>query len=138
MFQKVLVAIDGSEHSKPVLKAAAELAAQVRSTLRVVHVLEMGFAGRAGQVELEDQSEVQQLVADAVAELESKGASVSGTVRAAQHGRVAGEIVDEADEWGADAIITGTRGLTDLEGILLGSTAHKLLHVTKVPVLVVR
>ncbi len=138
MFQKVLVAIDGSEHSKPVLKAAAELASQVGSTLRVIHVLEMGFAGRAGQVELEDQSEVQKLVDDAVGGLTAGGASATGNVRAAQHGRVAGEIADEADEWGADAIVTGTRGLTDIEGVLLGSTTHKLLHVTRVPVLVVR
>jgi nucleotide-binding universal stress UspA family protein len=138
MFDKVVVALDSSKHGGPVLAATSELAGKTGSTVRVLHVFEMGFAGRAGEVELEDKAEVQKLVDDAVAELASKGVTATGTVRAAQHGRVASEISDEAREWGATAIITGTRGLTDLEGIFVGSTTHKLLHLTDLPVLVVR
>jgi len=138
MFDKLVVALDSSDHAGPVLNAAGELAAKIGSTVRVLHVLEMGFAGRAGQVPLEGKEEAQKLVDDAVAELESKGLTATGTIRAAQHGRVAGEISDEAREWGATGIITGSRGLTDLEGIVLGSTTHKLLHVTDLPVLVIR
>jgi nucleotide-binding universal stress UspA family protein len=138
MFGKVVVAVDGSDQAAPVLAATSEFALKTGSTVRVLHVLELGFAGRAGPVPLEGRAEAQKLVDDAVAELESKGVEATGTLRAAQHGRVASEILDEAREWGATGIITGSRGLTDLEGIVVGSTTHKLLHMTKLPVLVVR
>jgi len=138
MFDKLVVALDGSDQAVPVLTAASELASKIGSTVRVLHVLEMGFVGRAGQIPLEGEEEAHKIVDDAVAELEAKGVKATGTVRAAQHGRVAGEIRYEAQEWGATGIITGSRGLTDLEGIVVGSTTHKLLHVTELPVLVVR
>lgn len=138
MFEKLVVALDESSHAAPVLKAATELASRLGSTVRVLHVLEMGFAGRAGQVPLEEQDEAQKRVSDAVAEFEAHGVKATGTLRAAQHGRVAGEICDEAIEWGADAIVTGSRGLGEIEGIFLGSTTHKLLHLTQLPVLVIR
>jgi nucleotide-binding universal stress UspA family protein len=51
---------------------------------------------------------------------------------------VAVEICDEAREVGATAIVSGSRGLTDLEGFIVGSTTHKLLHLSHLAVLVVR
>jgi nucleotide-binding universal stress UspA family protein len=38
----------------------------------------------------------------------------------------------------ADLIIIGSRGLTDWQGLLLGSVAHKVIHHATCPVLVVR
>jgi nucleotide-binding universal stress UspA family protein len=35
-------------------------------------------------------------------------------------------------------IVMGSHGTTDLEGILLGSTTHKVLHLGNLPVFVVR
>lgn len=138
MFDKLLVAVDGSEHAKSVLNAASELATKLGSSVRVLHVLEMGFAGRAGQVPLEEREPAQKILDNAVAELESQGVKATSSLRAAQHGRVAGEIDDEAREWGADGIVTGSRGLSEIEGLLVGSTTHKLLHITNLPVVVVR
>jgi len=138
MFDKLVVALDRSDHAASVLAAASEFAVKLGSTVRVLHVLEMGFAGRAGQVPLEDEDEGQKLVDDAVAQLGSQGVKATGTLRAAQHGRIAGEICDEAREWGANGIVTGSRGLSDIEGIVVGSTTHKLLHITDLPVLVIR
>lgn len=138
MFEKVLVALDESDHAERVLAAAEELATKLGSELRVLHVREIGFVGRAGSVPLESQEEVHKLVNDAIAKLQSQGAKVTGTTRAAQHGRVAVEICDEARAAGATAIVTGSRGLTDLEGIFVGSTTHKVLHLSHLPVLVIR
>jgi len=57
-------------------------------------------------------------------------------------GHVAREILDEAEDEAEDAhastIVMGTRGLSDLGGIVIGSTTHKVLHLGKIPVLVVR
>lgn len=53
MFEKLLVALDTSDHAKKTLDAAAELGTKVGSEIRVLHVVEMGFAGRADQIPLE-------------------------------------------------------------------------------------
>ncbi len=36
------------------------------------------------------------------------------------------------------AIVMGSRGRSDLAGFILGSTAHKVIHLTDRPVLIVR
>ena len=64
--------------------------------------------------------------------------NATGEVRVALSGRVAAEIVEEAKTWNADVIVMGSRGLTNFKGILLGSTTHKSLHLTSLPVVVVR
>lgn len=35
-------------------------------------------------------------------------------------------------------IVLASRGLTDLKGILVGTTTHKVVHLSEVPVVVVR
>lgn len=137
MFDRIVVAIDESDHAPTVIAAAAEIAKQSGSQVLVLHVLEVGFAGRAGQVNLEDSETTHQLVDDTVAGYSAKGIVASGTVRAATHANVAGIINDEAMKFGATTIVTGTRGLGSLSGLLVGSTTHKLLHLTKLPVIVI-
>jgi len=46
-------------------------------------------------------------------------------------------LVALADERDARVIVVGTRGERPLQGALLGSTPHKLLHLSDRPVLVV-
>lgn len=137
MFEKILVALDESEHAKRVLDVAHEVAAKFGSEVRVLHVLETGFVGRAGVVNLENSEEKHKLVNDAVATLVAGGVKAAGAVRATDHGRVAVEINDEARLVGADLIVTGSHGLGNVAGILVGSTTHKLIHVSELSVLVV-
>ena len=47
-------------------------------------------------------------------------------------------LVDLADEHDARMIVVGSSGERPLKGALIGSTAHKLLHLSERPVLVVR
>jgi nucleotide-binding universal stress UspA family protein len=47
-------------------------------------------------------------------------------------------LVALADEHDAHMIVVGSYGETPLKGALIGSTAHKLLHLSERPVLVVR
>ena len=49
-------------------------------------------------------------------------------------GDPADSIVTYADQKACDAIVMGTRGLGRVSGLLLGSVATKVLHLTKVPV----
>src|SRR3954454_5088645 len=43
-----------------------------------------------------------------------------------------------AEEAGAQMIVVGSYGEAPLRAVILGSTPHRLIHVTRVPVLVVR
>ena len=47
-------------------------------------------------------------------------------------------IVKIAGKEEVDMIIMGTHGRTDLQGLLLGSVTHKVLHLANCPVLIVR
>ncbi|MDA3941563.1 MAG: universal stress protein [Spirochaetia bacterium] len=51
----------------------------------------------------------------------------------------AGKVISETAEIeGINLIIMGSRGKSDLAGLILGSTTHKVLHTAPCPVLVVR
>ncbi len=53
-------------------------------------------------------------------------------------GDVAESIARYAHEIGADKIIMGTRGMTPLANLMLGSIATKVIHLTEIPVTLVR
>jgi nucleotide-binding universal stress UspA family protein len=138
MFEILLLALDDSETAKRACAAAAQLATLSGGEVRVVHVREYGFAGRAGQVSDEERSDAQAIVDGAVAKLAEAGVKASGTVRGALFGHGAAEILDEAASVGATTIVMGSRGLNSLEDLIVGSTTHKVLHLGTLPVLVVR
>jgi len=137
MFEKVLIAIDESDHAKSVIDLGGELAKSFRAEVRVIHVLETGFVGRAGQLNVENRDDVVKIVNNAVETLQVKGLVVTGNVRSGLHGRLAVEINNEARDFGANLIIMGSRGLTDFEGLFVGSTSHRLMHVTDLPLMVI-
>lgn len=55
----------------------------------------------------------------------------------ASRGTIADTILSEADEVGAGAIVMGTRGLTGLKSMLLGSVSHALIQHADRAVIVV-
>jgi nucleotide-binding universal stress UspA family protein len=59
-------------------------------------------------------------------------------VRNTIYGYAAREIVEDAKNLDVSVIIMGSRGRGDLAGLVLGSTAHKVIHLADRPVLVVR
>jgi nucleotide-binding universal stress UspA family protein len=52
------------------------------------------------------------------------------------HGTVAQALVDSARDRQADAIVMGSRGLSDMAGLVLGSVTHKVIHLSDKPVVV--
>ena len=64
-----------------------------------------------------------------------------GGVRVEQHVRIgqsAEEIAACAQELGCDGIVMGTRGMGAIAGLALGSVATKVVHLTRVPVTLVK
>jgi|SRR5271165_5127669 len=142
MFDKLLLAMDDSDHAQRSLEAARSAAKLSGGEVRVLHVKEMTL-GRGGPlasqtpVTVEDTDEAHEIVDTAVEALTSAGVRATGTLRTAGHSRIAAAIVDEAESSGAQLIVMGLRG-PGIEGLVLGSTTQKVLHLTKLPVLVVR
>jgi nucleotide-binding universal stress UspA family protein len=139
MYDKILVAIDQSPVAEQVLAAARGLAQLSGGEVRVLHLREREvMGGRGGVLDYETGDEARTTADEAVAALARDGIQVSGEARNTPFGHAAREIVAEARDFGASVIIMGSRGHGDLAGLMLGSTAHKVIHLTDRPVLVVR
>ena len=139
MFDKILVAVDHSEISDRALDAARDLALLSEGEVWVLHMREREVAVKTG-VTLSDESmdEASAAVAAAVDKLTAAGVKAHGDVGTTLFGYAARNIVDDAKEHDVDVIVMGSRGRGDLAGLILGSTAHKVIHLTDRPVLIVR
>ena len=139
MFDKILVAVDHSEISDRALDAARDLALLSKGEVWVLHLREREVAVKTG-VALTDETmdEASAAVAAAVDKLTAAGVKAHGDVGTTPYGYAARNIVDDAIEHDVDVIVMGSRGRGDLAGLVLGSTAHKVIHLTDRPVLVVR
>lgn len=138
MYERLLVAIDHSAAADRVLAAAQGLAALSNAKVWVLHLREREVIGRMGLVPSESDDEAHQKVKEGVQALIQAGIDAHGEVRETLFGHAAREIVADAKERDADVIVMGSRGRGDLTGTLLGSTAHKVIHLSDRPVLVVR
>jgi nucleotide-binding universal stress UspA family protein len=138
MFEKIVVAIDGSTFSDAAVRAAAGLAAKAGSQVEVVHVHEHDVIPAKASVapDLETTDEARALVATALAKLKESGVDAHGRLLQSSTRDVPHKILEVADETGADLIVVGSRGLSSIAGMLLGSVSNKLIHTAKVGVMV--
>ena len=138
MYERILVALDHSAVSDHVLAAAKELASMSKAKVWVLHLREREVIAQLGDVPSETEDEATQAVNGAVKELTGLGVEAHGEVRDTTFGHAAREIMADAKEHDVNVIVMGSRGRGDLAGAILGSTAHKVIHLADRPVLVVR
>jgi nucleotide-binding universal stress UspA family protein len=138
MYERILVAIDHSAVTERVLAAASELAAMSRAEVWVLHLREHESTRLGGLVPSESDSDATAAVESAVKSLAETGVDAHGEVRGTIFGHAAREIVEDARKHDVSVIVMGSRGRGDLAGLVLGSTAHKVIHLADRPVLVVR
>lgn len=137
MLERILLAVDMSDHARKAVPAAAELAKAGGGTVQVLHVRELHYPVPPTIVG-DRPEDAQQLVDGVVAELQQAGVIADGVVRTSTGGSPASAILEQAREVDAGMVVLGSRGLSDLGGLLLGSVAHKVIQLSGCPVLVVR
>jgi len=138
MYDRLLVAVDRSDPAGRVIDAARELALLSDGEVWLLHVRESDVLPRAGLYATESEPEALTAVERAAQELTDAGIKTHYEVPSAIYGHAAREIVAAARAHDASIIVMGSRGRSDLAGLVLGSTAHKVIHLADRPVLVVR
>jgi nucleotide-binding universal stress UspA family protein len=151
MYQRILVAIDGSETAQLALNHAVQLAKDQRARLRIAHVVEvLGLtytASMAGGYPFDATTVLESLRESAsklLQEAEAKARSADIEVETVlledddPTARVASAISKEADRWEADLIVLGTHGRRGFDRLLLGSVAETLVRTATLPLLLVR
>src|SRR5580700_7968621 len=137
MFEKLLVAIDGSPSSDAAISAAGDLAGKLGADLAILHVHEHDAvpskAGMSPDLETPDEARVVAAAIDVVA---TGGVPAHGHVLKASTRDVPRKIIAFTVDNDIDLIIVGRRGLSGLTGMLVGSVSNKLIHAAPVPVMV--
>lgn len=137
MFQRILLAVDGSEHSSRAVPVAGDLARRYEAEVIVLHVREHELTWGA-DIDIETENESAALVDDVVRQLKEQDTNVRGEVVRVPLGNTPKAIVEMAEHEGVDLVVVGTRGLSDWGRLLMGSVADKVVHLAGCPVLVVR
>jgi len=128
-----LVAVDGSAHSRNAVAEAVRLATKMKDcTLHVVNV-QHWLSKEAAEAELMNRGLA---ATDAAWALLDK-AGVPWCLHITM-GEAADSIVALADSLGCHGIVIGSRGLGAAENLLIGSVAYKVIHSSRIAVLVVR
>ena len=147
MYQRILVATDGSDLSRTAVSSAIELAAAISAELVALYVVPrypMSYFEGGMTTSMEDVARTEKqwsdkghAVVDAVQE-QAKAQGVTATAVVAQSDLVAESIMAAATKHGCDLVVMASHGRKGIKRVLLGSeTQHVLTHST-VPVLVLR
>jgi nucleotide-binding universal stress UspA family protein len=140
--RRILVPIDFSEHARLVIDWAVHLAEEHGSAISLVHAyhLPVEFQQLEGAYLPQDfwtnvKDEAQQSLATYQEEIAARGIEVETVVR---EGYPATVIEEEAKRLEADLIVIGTRGLSGIKHMLLGSIAERVVQKAPCPVLTVK
>lgn len=134
MFERIVVAVDGSEPAKHALSLACDLAGKYGSEVHLVHSPQLettAIAVGSGAVEIKPD-------ADKIAEAGRKIIDEAESIAAAEGCKTvqsvvgthdpATDILNLIEEAQADLVVMGRRGLGGVTGLLMGSVSQKVSH----------
>jgi len=139
-FKRILVGFDGSDHSTRAVHIACEFARKFLSKLIMINVYAPLVYGvpvsSVESFESDLEHEARNLVERAISIAKGEGVEATGETLMAQTAFQA--ITDYALANHVDLIILGTRGLTGLKKLTMGSVSSGVVAHAHCPVLVVR
>ena len=140
--KNLLTPIDGSKSAMRALRYALDDTQRDRGVhihlLNVQAPLVHVWPGKLLSPDLEHaelRREGEQVLADALSMASAADVRTTAHVRV---GDPAQEIVACAAQFDCNAIVMGTRGVGVLEGMVMGSVAHKVVHLSPLPVTLVK
>jgi nucleotide-binding universal stress UspA family protein len=145
LFPRILVAVSDDDLSKPAVQMAIRLARDQSAKLRLAYVSEVvppKASSAQGLAEMESalREEGNAILRRVTEQAEAQGVDAEsvrlsiGTVKDS----IAEALARDAEEWGADLVITGSHGRKGIVRWVAGSVAESLARVSRIPVLIVR
>ena len=147
MFERLLVPIDGSRLALKASELAIGFAKQFDAELTLLHVARKFVVPDA----LKEFMTTEHLQGEPIYDIDDatkrviekvRDRSVKEGIRRVttefKEGRPSRSIVEYAKYHKMDAIVMGSRGLTDIEGALLGSVSHKVASLAPCTVIIVK
>jgi len=137
--KKILNPVDGSPHSERTTRYAAKLAKMVQAEMVLLHchkkfptiLAEPHFQNAVNAIIRKSE----QLVEPFARILNDSGVTYEKRILEGPAGKVIPEVAVIEK---IDLIVMGSRGMTNLEGLILGSVTHRVLHAGSCAVLVVK
>lgn len=147
MFNKILVAVDGSEHSKKAARYALELAENCGGKITLIHVYSRVMVppgviaerrwdeGASAELSMEADQTGHQILDEAEQIFKGRNISVEKVLR---QGEAVKEIVTLARAGKFDLVVVGHRGLGKFRELVLGSVSEGVSHQAPCPVMIVK
>jgi len=141
---RILVPVDFSEHSSRALDDAIGLAKKFGAELHLLHCHQLfPVVATVAPYDIALPETFERAVREGSRRLLSEWGhrSTSQGVPAKEHlcvGAPSSAIADLAEKLSADLIVMGTRGLSSLQHVLLGSVAERTVRIAPCPVLTVK
>ena len=138
MYSHILIAIEHSDADRAVLAHVEELARLTGARLLLVHVADGWAARHFDELKLRESEEIQddrEYLGRLCEEMVQRGFETRARLAM---GDPATQLVVVAAEEGVDLIAMSTHGHRFLNDLLRGSTADRVRHNVKIPVLMVR
>ena len=150
MIETILVPTDGSDHAKAAVTLAADLSQKYGAKVIVLHVMKVLGSERIPD-ELRAYQEVEHVRVTERDMLKKVANEIVAGAKALAHenqaaeietlievGDPAASILKAADSRNVDLIVMGSRGLSDLKGLLMGSVSHKVSQLSACACLTVK
>lgn len=155
MFHKILVPLDGSEHSLKALERATEIAKKFSGKITLIHVYSVSIqpimlpepttlgspsipiltGAEVSRIAEAAREFGNRILRDGEEKVKAEKVQVEKTL---VEGHAVEEIVRAATEGNFDLIVIGARGISHIREILLGSVTDGVIHHVHCPVFVVK
>ncbi len=135
--EKILVAVDGSEFTDTIVDQAISMGRICNSVIVAISVIPFfsDYISSAAQLEEELSKNTRKLLEKVKGRIEKENIGCETLVRIDEQPHE--PIVQEARKRNVDLIVMGTRGMTGLKRVLMGSVAQKVIGHAPCPVMVV-
>lgn len=146
MFEKILVAIDGSKQSYKAVTLAAQMAQKYDAKLYILSVFQHNSLAEGSlpiAVSAERAKDLDKVLSEYAKEVVQKGKDIAldnglqNCVGYVKMGNIAKEILNFTTKEQIDLIVVGSQGDSNISNYLLGSVPQKVTTLAKCPVLVV-